>query len=72
MSDYKLVLSGFKTEQQVLDFMGWYEGAGEQDVPNWTNGTCMNVDVYTPYVWEDNSLHVALDVAEMDEDEYYE
>lgn len=29
---YSVRITGFKTEQQAIDFCDWYEGQGEQDV----------------------------------------
>lgn len=72
MSDeYKLVLSGFKTKEQVKEFISWYEGQGEQDAAPWfesckekgkLNVDLMPVDVNIPYVWIDNELHAKLQI----------
>lgn len=35
MSDYKLEISGFKSEAEVKAFVLWYEGQGEQDAIPW-------------------------------------
>jgi len=32
---YELNLKGFKTKEQVLAFIKWYEGQGEQEAQVW-------------------------------------
>jgi len=32
---FELKISGFKTKQQVEEFIAWYEGQGEQDAAIW-------------------------------------
>ncbi len=32
---FDLVIKGFKTKSQVMEFIAWYEGQGEQDSSDW-------------------------------------
>lgn len=32
---YNLILKGFKTKEQVEEFVSWYSGQGEQDLTVW-------------------------------------
>lgn len=63
MDGFSLTLRGFKTKQQVQEFLNWYEGQGEQDSCIWfecrdnmDGVTTMNVDVRKEYEWDGNNL----------------
>jgi hypothetical protein len=68
---YELNLKGFKTKEQVLAFIKWYEGQGEQEAQVWfeermSEGEIdvdfMPVDCSKPYVWNGNALEASLKI----------
>ncbi len=68
---YELNLKGFKTKEQVLAFIKWYEGQGEQEAQVWfeermSEGEIdvdfMPVDCSKPYVWNGNTLEASLKI----------
>lgn len=74
MSDgFSLLITGFKTPEQVKAFADWYEGQGEQDASIWfecrvdegkLDVDFMPVDVHTRYTWEGNTMKMKLNIEE--------
>jgi hypothetical protein len=65
---YELKLTGFRTKQQVDEFLNWYGGQGEQDAAEWFD--CrdglgvryMNVDYSQTPTWKDHTLTAVLNM----------
>ena len=66
--DYELHIKGFKTKEQVEEFISWYEGQGEQEASVWfeisdnIDVDFMGVDVNKEYTWRENALEAHLDL----------
>ena len=65
--EYSLTIKGFKTPEQVTEFIKWYEGQGEQDAAIWfwcrkEEGTIdvnfMPVDCSKQYAWNDDKTNL--------------
>lgn len=70
---YSLKIIGFKTQQQVEEFIRWYEGQGEQDAATWFECRCsdgeldvdtmnVNLEKTFPIKFIDNETTMVLEV----------
>lgn len=69
MSEITVKITGFNTKEEAEQFILWYDGQGEQDIPFWLecrkdegkiDVDTMNVDLEKtfPFKWNDNAVQM--------------
>jgi len=68
--NFDLIIKGFRSKSQVMEFIKWYEGQGEQDASIWFEEArargligvdMMAVDMTKPYVETPDNVTIWVD-----------